>query len=85
MHMAQQRRSAQQRGGTGGDAGGGRERGTRSSDRGRRDLSEQELQQRDLRGSRGGANLGDIDRAIRQTRERSIDEKEGRRGTEDGA
>lgn len=82
--MAQQR-GPRRRDGTGGQfGGGGREGGTRFSERGRRDLSEQEREQRDLRGRAGGDDIGDIDRAIRGIRERSLGSQSGDI-TEDGS
>ena len=72
--MAQQRRSGRASGGTGrnaSDPGGGRERGTRSSERAQRDLSDQEREQRDLqrRGRGASANPGATKPAIRETRD----------------
>jgi hypothetical protein len=83
--MAQQRGPGR-RGGTGrstGDAGGGRERGTRFSERGRRDLRDQEREQRDLH-RRGPRDIDDIDRAIREIRRRSLGIS-GDPGKEDGS
>ena len=65
---------AQQRG-PGRDVGGGRERGTTSSERGRRALGDQEREQHDLH-RRGGGDTDEIGRRLREKRDRETRARE---------